>query len=736
VGVRLKNVQLENSKGFEQPLILSVKAIDVQVELIPLFNQEIEVKRFELDTPHIWLTQHEDGNNNWSSPQQLQTTEATGTIPQQSKPQEKIAKPSIQKAKSQEDSLPITFNAKLLRLNQGLITWTDAKGQIVLEDIQLKVTDLQLLQPIGIDLSAKLGTDTVNIHAKVGPLLDLNTLDTSKLPLLLQLQSKRLSLATLAPWLPELEEEQIEQFGAFSDANISMDISLEQHTDTMIVSSGSLTFKNKHSLDATWKLSSKALKSLQIQSLKLDVDNTEILTLSGKVRNIHKKPRFEARIETSKLQRIWLNSLIPALQDLYKEHPKPWKDIKLAAFIAGDANILEIRNLQLELDDEPVQISGDIALGKAPDIQLRITANTLHLDPWIPQGEKTSGQQPDQSPTITDTVTSAEKSSPTTVTKEVEVEPDLTFLRPWYLSVQLNAKSIFVTDLQLDNLRMTLSSEKGVVRLNPLSFDIGDGQITENFTLYANQYPATWKESIKMSGVSVGPILGAVADFDKLSGIAQLSTELSGKGLLADSVTHSLSGRGNFTFKDGQFEGVDIAKSVRKLTGNKSQGKNTDFAQMTGSFYIKNAVLTNNDLYMASPLFRLTGKGKVNLDPPSLDYHVRPRLVESLSGQGGSNSKKGVVIPLHIYGPFDDINVATEIDRKAVLESAAALNKAAGNKIGGTAGKILDQGFVKTREEQKKKLAQKLADEKKRAQKKAEQKAKDKLKDVLKGFKF
>ncbi|MDQ6977007.1 MAG: hypothetical protein Q9M75_02725, partial [Ghiorsea sp.] len=143
-------------------------------------------------------------------------------------------------------------------------------------------------------------------------------------------------------------------------------------------------------------------------------------------------------------------------------------------------------------------------------------------------------------------------------------------------------------------------------------------------------------------------------------------------------------------------------------------------------------------------LFRLTGKGKLYLDPLKLDYHVRPRLIESLAGQGGSRIDRGIEVPLHISGPLDDIQVSVEMDKDALINSAAAINNAAGKPIGGVGGKVLDQGFIKTRDEQiakakaeaKRKADAKIAAEKARLEAAAKKKAEEKLKDMFKGFGF
>ena len=728
VGITLTDIQFENALGFKHENMLEVDTVDVQVALMPLFDQQIEVRRFELNAPKIWLTQHEDGRNNWSdlSPEEVTQAKSTPTTDKTSAP----------KKKQTTGTLPIAFEAKLLQLRDGQVIWHDAdKGEVVINDIQLNITDLQLKQPIGIDLSANIGANPIRINAEIGPVLDIKKLDIAALPALISIKSKGFSLQPFAKWLPDLDDAQQALIGKLADINIDVDVSIEQHNDKVLLSSGSLRVDAKHELVASWKASVQSMRTLKIESFNVDIDTTDVLTMSGKVKGLDKQPRFEGKIVTGSLQRLWLNQFVPALQETYKEHPKPWESIKLEAFLAGDAEIIEIRNLQLTLNEEPIQMSGDIVVGGAPDIQLRITAGDLHLDPWIPQSKKTDTEKEE-------TKTSATKQP--TFEEVEEVEPDLTFLKPWYLSIQLQAKAIHAMDLKLENLRMTLSSEKGVVRLNPLSFEINGGRISENMTLYANRYPATWKESMRMKSVSIQPILKALANFDKLSGIATLNTNMSGVGLLPSSIIKSVNGRGDFLFENGQFEGVDIAKEVRKLKKAPSESKQSDFTRMIGTFYIKDAVLTNNDLYMASPLFRLSGKGKVFLDPPSIDYRVRPSLVNTLQGQGGSINKKGVIIPLHIFGSFDDIQVETEFDKEALLDSAAAINDAAGKPIGGVGGQVLDQGFVKTRDEQvakakaeaKRKADAKIAAEKARLEAAAKKKAEEKLKDMFKGFSF
>lgn len=198
VGVTLKNVKIQNAQGFKQPYMMSVKAIDVQLELAPLFNRNIEVKRFILDTPEIWLEQNLNSNN-WQdllSKSTSPTTVQTASPVQQAQPAPVKQTTTVSKTPTTQPA--IALNAELLQLHNGQINWADASsGEIKLSDIQLEIQNLQLEQPITIDLSAKFGSNPFNIHAKVGPIGNLDKLDIMKLPLHIQLQSQGFKLAPL-----------------------------------------------------------------------------------------------------------------------------------------------------------------------------------------------------------------------------------------------------------------------------------------------------------------------------------------------------------------------------------------------------------------------------------------------------------------------------------------------------------------------------------------------------------
>jgi len=377
---------------------------------------------------------------------------------------------------------------------------------------------------------------------------------------------------------------------------------------------------------------------------------------------------------------------VPELVSMYAAHPAAWKAVKLGASLAGTSSRIDIRDMQLMLDDELVQLSGSVNFAKAPDIRLRVAAKTLHLDAWLPQPADAKKSPTANSPAVI---------GQAPVAAQKAVEPDLRFLKDWRVSLQLQFERMLMRGLDMGHVRGALKGARGVFTLNPLRFDLAEGQVTETASLNVNRYPASWTESIHISGLKLGPVLKAVADTDLLDGTMQLNTDLSAKGLLPETSMQSLNGTAQLSLLDGKVKGFDIAGALRNISSlgqASSASRSTDFAQLQASFKIHNGIAKNNDLFMASPLFRLTGQGVVDLPAANMDFHVRPKLIGTLKGQGDTvTARKGISVPLHISGPFAAPKVRPEIDAQSVMDNVGALG-GKGGKIGGVLGSILGGG--------------------------------------------
>ena len=84
-------------------------------------------------------------------------------------------------------------------------------------------------------------------------------------------------------------------------------------------------------------------------------------------------------------------------------------------------------------------------------------------------------------------------------------------------------------------------------------------------------------------------------------------------------------------------QGEDRARLADQARAEAREAQKTDFSEMTASFNIKNGVAHNEDLDVKSPLFRVAGKGDIDIGNGTLDYITKATVVASTKGQGGAD---------------------------------------------------------------------------------------------------
>ena len=661
IGIELDDVHLANREGFTDRDFASIEKLNVKLALLPLLSKNIEIKTFEVGTPKIYLERHENGETNWGD---LTSTQADAVASEENRP-----------AEQQESGAPAlaALQAESLNLTGGEVIWVDGKGEpVVLSDLNVALTDVQLERPVAVKLSGKLSGNAFELDAIVGPLGDLSKLDPVSLPIQGHVKAEQIHLAPFKEFISGWPE----QFGDINNASVGLNANIEQRPDGIRLGEGEIVLKSLIGVGLNWKIEMEKQDQLQLRRAGVVINGKDILEIKGSVKNLSTTPNFQLHIDSQPLTRSWLAGFVPDLNTMYAGHPAAWKQVKFGTLVAGDAKQVDIRDMQLMLDDELVQISGAVVYA-VPDIRLRIAARDLHLDPWLPQGKEQNVQ--------------AGGAAGAGGKQQVEAaEPDLRFLKPWRVSAKMQAATLFLRGMEMRSFNVKINGSDGHFDLNPLSFKLAGGNVSETASLDASVYPAKWKESVHITDVQVGPLLKTLADMDMLEGTLSMDTKFRATGLTQAGVK-TLNGRGNMMLRNGKIKGIDIPGTIRKFTnpGAASAGPNeTDFAQLSGSFVVNNGVADNQDLFMASPLLRVTGKGIVNLVTKTLDYHVEPRVVGTLIGQGDSSPvRKGLTVPLHITGPFAAPKVRPEISAKTLIENAPALlNK---GKVGGALGKIL-----------------------------------------------
>ena len=265
--------------------------------------------------------------------------------------------------------------------------------------------------------------------------------------------------------------------------------------------------------------------------------------------------------------------------------------------------------------------------------------------------------------------------------KDEDAPVDLSGLKGLNARGKLTIGELRVRGLKVAEVNAQLNAKDGRVSVAPHSAKLYGGTVTGEVTADANRNAITLKEQLK--GINIGPLLRDVAQRDQLEGKGDISLEVTGAGKTVNAMKRSLAGTAKLHLQDGAIKGINIAEIIQKgrnLLGGQSASagesandasRKTDFSELSASFVIRNGVAHNEDLDAKAPLFRLGGKGDINIGASSLDYTAKAALVATTKGQGGAERDRlaGLTVPVHLSGPFDDLKY--KVDYRGMAGEAA-----------------------------------------------------------------
>jgi AsmA protein len=172
--------------------------------------------------------------------------------------------------------------------------------------------------------------------------------------------------------------------------------------------------------------------------------------------------------------------------------------------------------------------------------------------------------------------------------------------------------------------------------------------------------------------------------------------DVNAAGKTVNGMKQSLAGTARLQLRDGAIKGINIAEVLRKAKtalssqqakAQAAETQKTDFSELSASFAIKNGVAHNEDLDVKAPLFRISGKGDIDIAHSKIDYVTKAAVVATTKGQGGKDLEQlaGLTVPVHLTGPLD--NMKYDVDYSAVARDVAK------SKIGETIKERLGQSL-------------------------------------------
>jgi AsmA protein len=322
--------------------------------------------------------------------------------------------------------------------------------------------------------------------------------------------------------------------------------------------------------------------------------------------------------------------------------------------------------------------------GKKPYANARLAMGVVDVNPYLPP-EKAGGA-PAAPAASGGSAKSHEWSN-----ERIDFSP----LRAADADLDLSIDGLLVQKIKVgkSHLAMKLKDGKLVADLTDMELYKGHGKA--KVTADDSQSVPAVALDFDLANFEANPFLTDAMDLKWLYGTANTNINVTGRGDSQRAIISALNGNGKVQFLNGAITGINLGAMVRNVgsafTGGGQQQEKTDFAELGGTFTIKNGILTNNDLAMESPLLRVSGHGTVDLPKQSVNYRVEPKMVASLEGQGGKSNLAGITVPVIVEGPWDNISYHPDL-----AGMASGIAKAPGEALkgveGGVGGLIPGQG--------------------------------------------
>lgn len=617
LGIDVNDVVLDSANGFGQTPLLSVKDAAVKMKWLPLFVGRLEVSNITLNQPTINLLTKTNGQQNWqanttaavnqSNPATTQANDSSSTasaVSQQTKPQ----------TTNQRHDLDLNINN--IDIKQGNVHINDLKN-----NKQLSLTNLNFSGD-NINLSGDNMTLFAGFqYAQSNPIVKLTANINSKLS-----YNQR-------------------------DNSIHIDSLDESGTITQLYKALPTPVNFRSSVDDL----TINKQQTTVEHLSASIANLA-LTASLRAKHTGSRPEIEGKIS--------IPSFNPQQFSRALNLPTANHSIQSASLNIGlhsANNTVTLKPFVVKLDDHTVNINANYQVPPVNHLTFSLNADQINLDQLLPKPNEIN-----TAPPINKSMPVMKATGPSNVApvKATATEKSSN----WYdmgWQGQINIGSFTMNKLTFNNIAITTKNNKGQISLAPVSAHFYDGKLNAQATMVANQAQPAYTLNTSVTGVDLGKLLLAMTNKNIMDGHGNFSMQVNTRGNTDTSIIRNLNGNGQLLVTNGKLFGFNLDGLVNQVASFVNKGKvgkpqlntgnETDFNQLTGSFQIRNGVVSNNDLRLAASSAMATGQGQINLVNKTVDYQM------SVGPKADNVQQQAWNFPLVIAGPLDHPKITPNV---------------------------------------------------------------------------
>ncbi|MBC8439446.1 MAG: AsmA family protein [Deltaproteobacteria bacterium] len=382
------------------------------------------------------------------------------------------------------------------------------------------------------------------------------------------------------------------------------------------------------------------------------------ITLKGNIIDPLASQAFDLELTIASFSPRKLLAALDQKFPVQTKDPKALDALSLKTRLKGNPASVSLSEGQIQLDDSKLIFSASAKEFLKPNLKFDLKLDEIDLDRYLP--EPPAKQETTQT-------------AGTTPSKKTDYGP----LRKLVLDGKVKVGKLKAHGAIVENIDIHVLADKGIITIDPLGLNLYQGSVASKLVLNVQKNDPQTKVTMDAKGIQAGPLMKDALQKELIDGTLNTNIGLSMTGDTADMIKQTLTGQGELLFTDGAIIGIDLAGMVRNITAKLGVGEQvkekprTDFAELKIPFTAKNGLINTDGTSMMSPLLRVMATGDVNLVKELLDLRVEPKFVATLKGQGDSKQRSGLMVPVLITGAFTSPKIRPDlagIDLKGMIE--------------------------------------------------------------------
>lgn len=612
----IKQIQIKNPEGFEQPNLAKVAAVELEISLWQLFlDQRVAIQALELEKLELFLVTNSNGKRNWQFFERL----AKQSMGHSSGFKKVSLSPEMQSPSTGSDVVQewalntlISHNARISWDNQLL------NRQFKMTDFDLMAFDVSAVKPFVIMANF----DYENSQQQ--------TMFHVKLTTHLQIEN-RFQKWQLSDW------KGILQMRLPDDLNIP-EVSLQTQGKTF---------------------------SADFRQSEILVEKSEISSTKGKIEmsfawHYGKEPFGKGRFVGENIDvKKWLRHSGQQLPDFVNK----WvlTDVGLQFDWVQNSDQLSVDNFALKFDK--TTLSGkfwkplNVDVGNAP-LHFDFEIDQLDLDTYqaLAQKSQSKGLLPfigDERAPASD---SSKKGHLTNTYLPLALPIDT--LRQMNSEGILKVKQLGAWGMQFENVETTLLAHQGEINLAPLDAQLYEGSLTSKLQIDVTGKTPSYQWSGKTRNINLKPFLKDGWQYSKMGGKYDGHFVFKTAGVNGDLLKQNLSGHFNSQINEGHFTGVDLNRLLSGLPS--SRNDQTQFSTLTMDGKIAKGRYHIKRFNVESERFSAIGSGQINLVKAFLNGSLHAIYQQPPEGL---MTLKGVEVPIELKGKLGSVKWKVQLDK-------------------------------------------------------------------------